>query len=70
MMYLVIVPHYWGRGSSIAEAEKNARKEGGLGRKKVERKCFSYDPEKTRQAYIDEFGRLCWEGERPQEINL
>jgi len=67
-MILVMMQHAWGKGETIDEADKIARREGGHGRKKVSRIVFHYDPEKTTKTYIDGMGRLCWEGERPLEV--
>jgi hypothetical protein len=68
MKFLVMMPNSWGRGGTINEADANARKEGGHGRRKVGRIVWSYDEAKTETAYIDDMGSLCWKGERPTEI--
>lgn len=70
MKYLVIMPYSWGRGDSIAEAEKNARKEGSHGRKKVKRVCFQYNTAKTSDCFVDSMGSLCWTGEKPEKVEL
>jgi len=67
--YLVMMPHSWGKGDTIEEADKKARQEGGHGRKKTQRVVFEFDPDKTQAAYIDDFGMLCWKGERPKKLD-
>lgn len=70
MKYLVVMPNSWGKGDSIAEAERNARKAGNHGRKKLKRIAFSFDPEKTEECYINDWGNICWKGDKPQRIDL
>ena len=67
-MFLVMMLHSWGRGETINDADKKARSEGGHGRKKMKRIVWQFDPEKTPEAFINEFGSLCWKGEKPNEI--
>lgn len=69
-MYLVIMPNSWGKGASISEAEKIARREGRHGRKKVVRVAYKFDKEKTPDCYVNEWGCLCWTGERPEKLDL
>jgi hypothetical protein len=69
-MYLVVMPNSWGKGETISEAEKKARKEGGYGRKKTKKIVFMYDPNKTPECNVNEIGSLCWLGDRPSEIFL
>ena len=66
--FLVMLPMCWGVGETIDTADKKARKEGGLGRKKLSRIVWSYDTETTETVYIDGMGSLVWQGERPKEI--
>ena len=68
--YMVIMPFSWGTGDCISKAEKNARQQGGHGRKKVEKKVFLYDTDKTPECYVSGMGGLCWLGEKPMEIKL
>jgi hypothetical protein len=68
--YLVVMPYSWGTGDTISKAEKIARQEGAHGRKKVEKKVFMYDTDKTTECYINGMGGLCWSGDRPIEIKL
>jgi hypothetical protein len=67
-MFIAIMPNSWGRGSTKDEALKNAAKEGGHGRKRTPRLVFQYDAAKTPKAYVDELGRLCWNGDKPVEV--
>jgi len=67
-MYLVVMPHSWGRNENRDEALKTAQREGGHGRKTTPRIVFEYDTDKTPKCYIDEIGQLNYEGERPVEI--
>ncbi len=68
MKYLVMMQNSWGTGDTIEEADRRARKEGGHGRRKMARIVWMFDPDKTKQAYIDSMGSLTWEGEKPTEI--
>jgi len=68
--YLVMIPYSWGIGDTLAAAEKEARKQGGQGRKKLKRLAWKFDPAKTECAYIDDVGALCWKGEKPERIDL
>jgi len=69
MRYLVILPRAWGAGDTVDKARAVARKAGGYGRKKVNaRIVFAFDPAKTPKAYVSLEGALCWEGDRPEEI--
>lgn len=69
-MYLVMMPNSWGKGATLAEAEKKARREGNHRNRKLKRLAFSYDPEKTPECYINEWGNICWSGDKPERINL
>jgi len=71
MLYIVMIPNAWGRGETPTEAANVARKEAGKRRSKsmpVPRIVFQYDPAKTTEAYVDEYGALCWLGERPSTV--
>jgi len=69
--YIVMIPNHWGRGQTPLEAANVARsvagKRKGMSMPKP-RVVFSYDPEKTTEAYVDEMGRLCWMGEKPNTV--
>ncbi len=54
--YLAIGPHYWGRGNTRAEAERNMRKASGTKRTPMVALYTTTDPE----AHLDIHGRLCW----------
>lgn len=61
--YLVILPNCWGKAESIAQAEKNARRAGGLHyRKKVTTLIFRFDPAKTEWKGIGFWGQTQWGG--------
>lgn len=68
-MIIVMMQNSWGKGETVTEADTNARKEGGHGRKKVSRIAWYFDPTKTETAYIDDMGSLVWKGEKPVEID-
>jgi hypothetical protein len=68
--YIVMMPNSWGKGDTLEEAEKIARKEGNHRNKKVKRKAWRYNTAQTPYAHIDENGSLCWTGERPEQIDL
>ena len=68
-MFIVIMPHSWGKGETIEEADKKARSEGGHGRKKTDRRVYEYDPKKTPTVYVSEYGSFCWQGEKPVKID-
>ena len=68
--YLVMMPNSWGVGDSVAEADKKAREHGRHGRKKVKRLCWKYNSSKTPEVYINDWGNLCWKGDRPERIEL
>lgn len=57
-MYLCVVQNYWGRGETITEAKKNARKAGG----KLNRYILyeSDDPE----IFVDEMGYICYDRDK------
>ena len=66
--YLVIMPNSWGKGATIGEADKLARKHGGHGRKKIKRVVLSYDPTATTEVSMDDLGRLRWNGVEPTMV--
>lgn len=68
-MIIVMMPNSWGKGKTFTEAEKIARSEGGHGRKKVGRIAYYYDENMTPQCYVDGMGHLCWQGDKPVEID-
>jgi hypothetical protein len=68
--YIVMMPNSWGSGDSLAAAEKAARKEGGHKKKDVKRLAWRFDTSKTPTAYIDDMGSMCWEGDKPERVNL
>lgn len=69
MMYLVVMPYSWGRGSSIAEADANARKAGGHARTTVRRLVYAYDPKATPEFWVNDMGGISWVGERPRVLS-
>ena len=66
-MFIVMVPNYWAKGDTIDEAFAKIRKMGG-GKKRTRRIVFEYDATKTPEAFVDEYGSLCWKGDRPREV--
>lgn len=70
-MFLVLIPHYWGKAptaleaSNIALAQSGKKKRTTLAKPRI---VFEFDPAKTPECYVDDMGALCWTGERPVEI--
>jgi len=57
-IYIAMFDHYWGRGDSIEEAVKAARKEGGRGRDYLVLQL----PEGADNGRVDMMGRVIWNG--------
>jgi hypothetical protein len=71
MMYLAMIPNYWGRGGSALVAFNKARSVAG--KKPVKktfgkRIIFSYDSKVTTKCFVDEMGYLNWTGVEPKRI--
>jgi hypothetical protein len=66
-MFIVVMQNSWGKNETLEAAAKIARNEGGH-RGKQKRIVFKFDAEKTTQVYVDNFGSLCWEGDKPERI--
>lgn len=59
--FLVLGPHVWGKGNTIAEAYSNARREGPG----VEKQLILLDV--PANATVDEMGYTSWTWEKDQE---
>lgn len=61
----------WGIGKTIAEADANMREAAGYRyhkKEKLTRILFRINPEKTKELFIDDLGRLNFVGEEPLRI--
>lgn len=67
-MFLAMMQHSWGKGATKDAAISVAAKEGSHGRKRKPRIVWEFDPAKTPKAFVDQMGSLCWEGEKPVEV--
>ncbi len=56
----------WGIGDTIEEADKRAREEGRLGRRKGMRSVYRFVLGETPRAGITGDGSLCWRGKMPK----
>jgi hypothetical protein len=66
--FVVMSPHYWGKGETLAEAKRNLRKQGGSSKGHHLILEFGEDSE---FAGVDELGRYHWDGKPPtvEEVN-
>ena len=70
-VYLVVCPHVWGRGVTLAEAKANARKHGGS----LQRHVSLLLPPGAVRPWVDDMGSARWEwaadadrGGKPVEV--
>lgn len=56
--WLIVCPHYWGRGPSRREALRQLHRAGGA----MKRTYLVYRYKASAKAYVNEMGNICWMG--------
>lgn len=59
--FIVLVPHYWGRGETIPKAKQACRREGYAGRF-PHKQTLIYSVPTQCELWVDELGRMHWKG--------
>jgi hypothetical protein len=69
---LVMVPHYWGKADTLAEAWKNVCRESGKSKTELRRgqyRVYACADRGDAKTYVDGYGRMmCPEGIQPTVI--
>jgi len=58
-IFICICPHYWGKGSTVEEAKKQAKREGGS----LQSYIVYLLPPVATSGWVDQMGYLRWEFE-------
>lgn len=59
--YIAITAFYWGKGKTVAEAERNMRKAGGDINERRHGAIVKRLPDGASGGYVDPWGHVCWE---------